>query len=138
MLSRDLTGAYDCLMKKFLLLISFLFSTTVWADVLTWDQLETTNTYSLANDIEFIEGLTLKAGSPLYFNELITGEVPVMIFSFGDPNCKDASYESEMILFNPEPEDTAHNKEIGIQYSECSFDVYVEPQYYYGKSIFKN
>ena len=138
MLSRDLTGAYDYLMKKFLLLISFLFSTTVWADVLTWDQLETTNTYSLANDIEFVEGLTLKAGSPLYFNELITGEVPVMIFSFGDPNCKDASYESEMILFNPEPEDTAHNKEIGIQYSECSFDVYVEPQYYYGKSIFKN
>lgn len=125
-------------MRKFLLLISFLFSTTVWADVLTWDQLETANTYSLANDIEFVEGLILKAGSPLYFNELITGEVPVMIFSFGDPNCKDASFESEMILFNPEPEDTTHNKEIGIQYSECSFDVYVEPHYYYGKSIFKN
>ncbi|MCM2353595.1 MAG: hypothetical protein NDI63_08255 [Pseudobdellovibrio sp.] len=125
-------------MRKILLLISFLFSTTVLADVLTWDQLETANTYSLANDIEFAEGLTLKAGSSLYFNELITGQVPVIIFSFSDPNCKDASFESEIILFNPEPEDTDHNKEIGLQYSECSFDVYVEPQYYYGKSIFKN
>lgn len=124
-------------MNKFVLLISFVFSTTAIANVLTWNELEPNNKYLLAYDIQFDDNLTLKAGSPLYFQTLITGELPVMIFTFGDPNCTDASFQSDMILFNPEPEDTAQNKEIGIQYSqECGVDIFVEPKYYYNNSIF--
>lgn len=125
-------------MNKLILILGVLLSTTVWADVLTWDELEPNNKYTVAYDIPIDANVTLKAGTPLHFNELITGEVPVMLFTFGDPNCTDPNFETELALFNPEPEDTAHNKEIGIQYSkECDVDVYVEPQYYYGKSIFQ-
>jgi hypothetical protein len=126
-------------MNKIILLFSFLFSTTVWANVYSWDELEPTQKYTVASDIPFDENLTLKAGSPLYFQEVITGMVPVMLFVFNDPNCTDPGFSSEMTLFNPEPEDTSHNKTIGVQYSEdCSVQIYVEPQYYYNKSIFQN
>ncbi len=127
-------------MNKIILLFSFVFSTTVLADVLTWDELEAETKYSVAYDIPFDENLTLKTDSPLYFKEVTDlGNVPVMLFTFLDPNCTNPEFESEMVLFNPEPEDTIHNKEIGVQYSkECCVDIYIEPQYYYDKSIFKN
>lgn len=126
-------------MNKFILLFSFLFSTTVWADVYTWDELEPKQKYSVAYDIPFDESLTLKADSPLYFQEIITGQVPVMIFSFHDPHCTNPDFESEMTLFNPEPEDTTRDKTIGVQFSkECLVDIYIEPQYFYDKSIFRN
>lgn len=127
-------------MNKIILLFSFVFSTTVLADVLTWDELEAETKYSVAYDIPFDENLTLKTDSPLSFKEVTDlGNVPVMLFTFLDPNCTNPDFESEMVLFNPEPEDTIHNKEIGVQYSkECYIDIYIEPQYYYNKSIFKN
>ncbi len=127
-------------MNKIILLFIFVFSTTVLADVLTWDELEPETKYSVAYDIPFDENLTLKTDSPLYFKEVTDlGNVPVMLFTFLDPNCTNPEFESEMVLFNPEPEDTIHNKEIGVQYSkECYVDIYIEPQYYYDKSIFKN
>lgn len=136
----DLSFGYDHCMNKIILLFSFVFSTTVLADVLTWDELEPATKYSVAYDIPFDENLTLKADSPLYFQEVSDlGNVPVMLFTFLDPNCTNPEFESDMTLFNPEPEDTVHNKEIGVQYSKkCYVDIYVEPKFYYNKSIFKN
>lgn len=127
-------------MNKFILLFSFVLSTSAFANVLTWDELEANEKYSVANDIPFDENLTLKADSPLIFQEAIDlGNVPVMLFTFLNPNCSDPEFESEMVLFNPEPEDTTHNKEIGVQFSkECTIEIYIEPQYYYNKSIFTN
>lgn len=127
-------------MNKFILLFSFLFSTTAWANVYNWNELEPNQKYSVANDIPFDENLTLKADSPLIFQDVTDlGNVPVLLFTFVDPNCTNPEFESEMVLFNPEPEDTVHNKEIGIQYSkECMVDIFIEPQYYYNKSIFKD
>lgn len=126
-------------MNKILLLFSFLVSTTALADVHTWDELEMNHKYHVAYDIPFDENLTLKADSPLYYKDLIAGGIPVMVFSFVDPNCTNPDFESEIALFNPEPEDTVHDKSIGIQYSkDCVIDIFVEPQYYYNKSIFKD
>lgn len=127
-------------MNKIILLFSFAFSTPAWANVLTWDELEANQKYSVVNDIPFDENLTLKADSPLIFQEVTDlGNVPVMLFTFTDPNCTNPEFESELVLFNPEPEDTAHNKEIGVQYSkDCAVEIYIEPQFYYNKSIFKD
>lgn len=114
-------------------------SSTVWADVLNWNDLEEGNKYSVATDIPFTENLTWKADSPVYFEEVYTGMAPVLVFTFKDANCTDPEFELEQVLFNPEPEDTVHNKEIGIQFSkECNITIFVEPQYYYDKSIFTN
>lgn len=124
-------------MKKITILLIILFSNLALADNLTWNELEAGQKYTVANDIPFNENLTLKADSPLYFSELITGPVPVIMFSFQDPNCTDTNFESEMVLFNPEPEDTDHDKSIALQYSkECFIDIYVEPKFFYNKSIF--
>lgn len=124
-------------MNKLILLFSLVFSTTAFAANYTWDELEPNVKYSVAQDIPISEDLIIKKDHPVYFEEVYLGMAPVMIFTMIDANCTDPEFESEMALFNPEPEDTANNKEIGIEFSkECKITVFVEPQYYYGKSIF--
>lgn len=125
-------------MNKILLLLTFLFSTTALAKAYTWDELEMDGKYHVAYDIPINENLTLKADSPLYYKDLIAGGIiPIMVFSFFDPSCVNPDFESDLTLFNPEPEDTVHDKSIGIQYSkECVINIFVEPRLYYEKSIF--
>lgn len=127
-------------MNKIILLLSFVLSTSAWANILNWDELEPNTKYTVAYDIPFDENLTLKADSPLYFQEAMDlGGVPVMLFIFQNPNCVDPDFYSEMALFNPEPEDTQNDKSIGIGFSkECTVDIYIEPKFYYNRSIFKN
>ena len=125
------------LMKTILLLSALLFSTAAFAEAPFWNDLELNQKYHTSKDIQIDETLTLKAESPLILSDVIAGELPVILFIFNNPNCTDPEFESEMALYNPEPEDTDHDKTIGITFSKgCTVDVYVEPQYYYNKSIF--
>ena len=124
-------------MKTILLLSALLFSQIAFAEIPAWNDLELNQKYHISKDIKIDEALTLKAGSPLILNDVFAGQLPVILFIFNNPNCTDPEFESEMALYNPEPEDTDHDKTIGIIFSKgCTVDVYVEPQYYYNKSIF--
>ena len=107
------------------------------AGFLQWNDLEPANKYILTSDIQISEGVKLSKGDAFTFEDSYSDEAPVIYFVFKNLMCTDSSLKSEMVLFNPEPEDQAHDKSIGVELEEnCLVGIYVEPQFYYNKSVF--
>jgi hypothetical protein len=105
---------------------------------LQWDDLTADSTYYLAADIPMKSDLTLRSGHPLILKQVNGMDISVILFTFVDPKCEDQSLETEMILFNPEPEDTSDDKSVGMKYDvNCEINVFVEAKNYYDKSIFR-
>ena len=118
-------------------LASTLASTAASANVLNWGDLDMDQKYTLTADVVFDNQLTLHKGDAFVVDEKGAGSGFVYI-SFKNLMCTDPTLKAEMILFNPEPEDTVNDKSVGVEmYEDCEVSVYVETQYYYSKSMFE-
>lgn len=110
------------------------------ADVqaLSWGDLENGQKYELLSDIQLSDALTLHKGDGFEFADIADGSGFIWL-SFKNLQCENAQLKTEMILFNPEPEDQQNDKSIGLlQEEDCMVSVYVETRFFYNKSIFKN
>lgn len=123
---------------KFILSIAVLFLSANAQAGLNWDDLEVGPKYHLAFDLKFDNGAELNVDTPLILQEAISFQAPVIYFAFKNIACKDPNLTAEMILFNPEPDDHAHDKSVGIELEkDCIVGVYIEPRFYYNKSLLR-
>lgn len=119
-------------MKNFILILSFLFSSAVFAENVQWSDLEISNYYTLNHDIAFEGGPTFKTGEKFQMTDFIMGGVPVVYYQMRAVDCKKPTQTSEMILV-----DGTDGVVLGVQLSEdCSLDIYIEPVDYYKESVF--
>ncbi len=124
-------------MKYLILTLTLFGSTLASADVLTWGDLDFETKYTLTTDIVFNDQLTLHKGDAFVVDDKGAGPGFVYI-SFKNLMCTDPTLKSELILFNPEPEDTVNDKSVGVEmFEDCEVSVYVETKYYYNKSMFE-
>jgi hypothetical protein len=124
-------------MKFLILTLTLLASTFALANVLTWGDLDFETKYTLTSDIVFNEQQTLHKGDAFVVNDKGAGPGFVYI-SFKNLMCTDPTLKSELILFNPEPEDTVNDKSVGVEmFENCEVSVYVETKFYYSKSMFE-
>lgn len=124
-------------MKFLILTLTVLASGFAHADVLNWGDLDMDQKYTLTTDIVFDNHLVLHKGDAFVVDDKGSGEGFVYI-SFKNLMCTDAKLKAELILFNPEPEDTVNDKSVGVEmFEDCEVSVYVETQYYYNKSMFE-
>ena len=106
-------------------------------DSLPWNDLESAKKYILNSDIAITESIKLSKGDAFSLEDVSSGEIPVIYFEMKNLMCTDNSLKSEVVLFNPEPDDHAHDKSIGVELEEnCMLGIYVEPQFYYDISVF--
>ncbi len=125
---------------KFVLLISFLFAGVLaQAAQLNWSDIESNHKYVLNTDIKIDENLTLKKGDVFLYDELLSGDVPVLYLTFKNLMCTDPSYKSdEIILVNPSPDDHTSDRSVGVVVdSDCVVGIYIEPKDYYYPSLFE-
>jgi hypothetical protein len=123
---------------KFIFTIALLFFTATAQAQLNWDDLEVGPKYHLAFDLQFDNGVQLKTDTPLVLLEAISFQAPVIYFAFKNLSCTDPNLAAEMILFNPEPDDHVHDKSVGVELDkDCIVGVYIEPRFYYNKSLLR-
>lgn len=123
---------------KLVLWILVLLSTSSAFASLNWDDLEVGPKYHLAFDLTFDNGAELKIDTPLILQEAISFQAPIIYFAFKNIACKDPKLTADLILFNPEPDDHIHDKSVGVQLEEdCIVGVYIEPRFYYNKSLLR-
>lgn len=124
-------------MKNLIAVLFCLVSTSALAETLSWGDLEAGPKYILNADIPFENGMVLKKGDAFALDDMGQGNAPVVYLTFKNLSCTDPSLTAEMVLFNPEPNDTAHDKSIGVEmYEDCYVSMYVEPQFFYNISVF--
>lgn len=124
-------------MKFLILILTILASQLASAEVLNWGDLDMDHKYTLTTDIIFNDQLVLHKGDAFVVDDKGAGSGFVYI-SFKNLMCTDPTLKSELILFNPEPEDTVNDKSVGVEmFEDCEVSVYVETQYYYNKSMFE-
>lgn len=119
----------------------FLFSTLSFvasAENLPWNELELGQKIHLAQDVNSSTLLPMKKNDAYFFEELKPIANQVMGLLFKNYQCTDDFYESELELFNLEPEDLQNDKSIGIQnIQSCYTVIYLEPKYFFSKSLFE-
>lgn len=115
--------------------IGFL-STASSSESLNWTDLEVGQKYELNFDIQLSDFLVISKGYGFIFEQSMSGGAFVYL-RFLNLQCSDPTIETELILFNPEPEDTVNDKSIGLSHEdECKLAVYVETQFIADRSLF--
>ena len=125
-------------MKKLILLLSLVLSTSLFAGSVEWSDMEIENQYVLKQDVAFENGITFKAGEHFIMADLLAGEIPVMYFEMYYTGCTDYGATADLILVNiPQPD--RKDVVIGAQlYEGCNLGIYIEPKDYYSQSLFNN
>ncbi len=125
-------------MKKLILLLSLVLSSTVFAGSVEWSDMEMEGQYFLKQDVVFENGISFKAGEPFYMVDLVAGEIPVMYFEMYYAGCTDYAATADLILVNiPQPD--RKDVVVGAQlYEDCNLGIYIEPKDYYSQSLFHN
>jgi hypothetical protein len=125
------------------LFFAMILAATTWLQAaefqpLNWGDLENGQKYELLSDIQLSDTVSLHKGEGFEFADIADGSGFIWL-SFKNLQCADVQLKTEMILFNPEPEDQQNDKSIGLLQDEnCMLSVYVETRFFYNKSIFKN
>lgn len=105
---------------------------------ISWFDMDMNQKYVLNFNIDFDQNYKLSEGQPFQLIDSVSGYGPIIVYSFLDMTCQDKARVAELILFNPEPEDLAHDKSVGMELvEECVLQVYVEPKYAFDVSIFR-
>ncbi len=87
-------------MKKLILLLSLVLSSTVFAGSVEWSDMEMEGQYFLKQDVVFENGISFKAGEQFYMVDLVAGEIPVMYFEMYYAGCTDYAATADLILVN--------------------------------------
>ncbi len=127
-------------MKKiFITSFFFVLSANVsLANTSTWNDLEINKSYSLNQTIRFPEGVELLSGEIIEILELNSGEAPVLYFQAHLEKCRFPELESDMILVNPNPNDTTHDQSVAVQIKRgCNIGIFLEPSDFYELSLFE-
>ena len=115
----------------------FLFSVHVFSAQLDWSDLELGQKYPLDFNIVLNSELSLPKNSYYRLIDITSSDAPVLIFTFKDQQCTNPNLKSDLILFNPDPENPGRDRSVGIEYQTiCDLVIYVESPYYFEKSIF--
>lgn len=115
----------------------FLFSTQAFSALLDWSDLEVGQKYPIGYDIVLNSELSLPKNSYYRLTDITSSDAPVLIFTFKDQQCTNPNQKSDLILFNPDPENPGRDRSIGIEYQTiCDLIIFVESPYYYENSIF--
>lgn len=126
-------------MKKCIAMIVVLLSAgMVRGETVFWNDLEAGPVkYSLIADVPLSPSVTLYKNHPFVLEEIFFSSLPLVHFTMRDLLCENPDLSTELELFNPEPENTAEDKSIGVQmHPGCLLEVIVESKYYYDRSIF--
>ncbi|MGZ3691752.1 MAG: hypothetical protein ACXVAX_09620 [Pseudobdellovibrio sp.] len=128
-------------MMKLTLVLSLLFAGILaQAAQLNWSDVEAGHKYILTTDIKINETITLKKGDAFEYQDLLSGEVPVLYLTFKNLQCTDPSLKTDdTVLVNPAPEDHSTDRSVGVLLdSDCVVGIYVEPKDYYYPSLFED
>lgn len=107
------------------------------SETLIWRDLELNNKYILNTIIPLEAAVQLDKGGAFLLEDIFAGYAPVMHFTFKDLLCTDNKMTSELVLFNPEPDNHSQDKSIGVQRLEnCYLEIMIEPKFYYDNSVF--
>lgn len=123
-------------MKVFFAVI--MMSVLAKADSLMWNDLEIGPKYEFVMSVPVSPEVTFEKDHPFVLEEVFFSSLPLVHFTFKDLLCTDMQRQSELELFNPEPENPVEDKSIGVLlHPNCLLEVIVESKYYYGHSILK-
>lgn len=115
-----------------------LAAVSVQAEIIQWNDIEIGPKYELSFDIPVSNEITLQKDHPFILEDVFFSSLPLVHFTFKDLLCTDMERQTELELFNPEPENTIEDKSIGVTlHAGCLFEVIVESKYYYGPSVLK-
>lgn len=127
-------------MKSLILALasSIVLANTAQSEVLIWRDIELGSKYILNAEIPLDGAGSLAKGGAFLLEDIFSGYAPVMHFTFKDLLCTDNQMTSELVLFNPEPDNQSEDKSIGVQRLEnCYIEIMIEPKYYYDNSVFE-
>ncbi|MBY0554995.1 hypothetical protein K2P97_10740 [bacterium] len=128
-------------MKSLILALvsSTVLTHTAQSEVLIWRDLELGSKYILNTEIPLDGADSLVKDGAFLLEDVFSGYAPVMHFAFKDLLCTNNQMTSELMLFNPEPDNQSEDKSIGVQRLEnCYLEVMIEPKYYYDNSVFES
>ncbi|AGH95305.1 hypothetical protein [Pseudobdellovibrio exovorus] len=115
-----------------------MMSMIAQAEGLMWNDLEIGPKYELMMSVPVSAEVTFEKDHPFVLEDVFYSSLPLVHFTFKDLLCTDMQRQSELELFNPEPENLVEDKSIGvILHPNCLLEVIVESKYYYGTSILK-
>lgn len=122
---------------KIIMIICFLLSLCTYSYASnTWSDLEVNETYRLTHDLSLSSSLNLNSGSSFYFEELVPTDIYFHL-KFRQTDCPSPDLLSDLILYNPSPEDPYFNRSVGLKMEEgCLLNIYIEPTDYYTRSLF--
>lgn len=101
-----------------------------------WTELEAGKKYELNFDIQLSDTVKISRGDGFVFEQSMSGGMFVYL-SFLNLQCTDEKIATELILFNPEPEDVVNDKSVGLSHEdECRLSVYVETKFITDRSLF--
>lgn len=99
------------------------------AHSLQWSDMEAEHKYLLNEDIAINDSIKLSKGDALLLEDVMSGEVPVIFYTFKNHMCSDPSQTAEMVIY----------KGMGVELqSDCKVEIYVEPTDYYSESFFSD
>lgn len=102
----------------------------------TWTELESGVKYELNFDIQLSDTVKISRGDGFVFEQSMSGGMFIYL-SFLNLQCIDEKLTTELILFNPEPEDVVYDKSIGLSHEDgCRLSVYVETKFIADRSLF--
>jgi hypothetical protein len=124
-------------LKLMMSAITILICSNLTAATLEWGDLDLYERYTLNQEINFENKVTLKPGDSFDMLDRIGGEIPAIYLQFHSVKCENPDLSSEMILINPNPNDTSTDRTIAVELEEgCNLGLWVEVKDYYSPSIF--
>lgn len=121
-------------MKTILALYLFASFTSYAAN--SWNELEVSETYHLSQSLPLDSSWSLAAGTQFYFEEMIPTDIYFQL-RLRQTECVNYDQVSDLVLYNPSPEDPYFNRSVGLQMEEgCLLNIYLEPTDYYTPSVF--
>lgn len=126
-------------MKKIILLVTLLFSSSIFAASMEWSELEQYSEYKLTQKISFENGVTLASGEVYEVREIEALSIPgypMFYYSFHKKNCTQPNQTAEMVIVEIPGKDRGVS--IGVELEEgCNLSLYLEVKDYYLQSAFE-
>lgn len=119
------------------LTLMLFFSFTALAK--DWVDIEVNGHYVLNQTISFPGIAEFHAGDKFEATDFIAGGVPVVYYEMHSNDCKNPNLEAEMIILNPNPEDTSTDRSVAVDLEKgCILGVWVEIKDLYSKGLFED
>ena len=123
-------------MKKIIFLLTFIFSTSIFAANLQWYDLEIYNRYTLQKDIVFSDEIIFKAGSEFDILDFVAGGTPMAFFEMHYNGCHNPDQTAEMMVIELKHENNKTVKIVVELKVGCNLGVYVQLKDFFTESIF--